>query len=221
MVQRFAGACDLGHGGFMRLAVGCHGGGLVARDRAYSSWKPRLSSPTRTTPTRPSWRARRSVKGVPALVSIVLGGDGSVRARVWKPDRPCPLTPCLFSRSGAGSGDWAMNGAAGTDHLERQARLFGPSFNPLLRGLRIAVVGLGGTGSAVAMLLARLGVGHLLLIDDDIVETTNLNRIHGSRRVRCRSASDEGRTCAAGDRGGRPRGRGRRQEGMGQRAGDA
>ena len=30
--------------------------------------------------------------------------------------------------------------------------------------------------------LARLGAGHLLLIDDDFVETTNLKRVHGSRR---------------------------------------
>jgi len=46
----------------------------------------------------------------------------------------------------------------------------------------VAVVGCGGTGSAVVLLLARLGVGHILLIDDDVVELTNLNRIHGSRR---------------------------------------
>lgn len=41
---------------------------------------------------------------------------------------------------------------------------------------RVAVCGLGGLGSNVAVALARAGVGHLHLIDFDAVEPTNLNR---------------------------------------------
>ncbi len=40
----------------------------------------------------------------------------------------------------------------------------------------VAVAGLGGLGSNVAISLARTGVGHLHLIDFDIVEPSNLNR---------------------------------------------
>ena len=40
-----------------------------------------------------------------------------------------------------------------------------------------------GTGSATAILLARLGVGQIALLDNDIVDRTNLNRLHGSRQV--------------------------------------
>lgn len=40
----------------------------------------------------------------------------------------------------------------------------------------VAVAGLGGLGSNVAVNLARTGVGHLHLIDFDIVEPSNLNR---------------------------------------------
>ena len=40
----------------------------------------------------------------------------------------------------------------------------------------IGIAGLGGLGSNIAMMLARSGVGHLLLIDFDIVEPSNLNR---------------------------------------------
>lgn len=40
----------------------------------------------------------------------------------------------------------------------------------------IAVCGLGGLGSNIASMLARLGVGKLILIDYDVVEPTNLNR---------------------------------------------
>ena len=42
----------------------------------------------------------------------------------------------------------------------------------------VGIAGLGGLGSNIAMMLARSGVGHLLLIDFDIVEPSNLNRQH-------------------------------------------
>lgn len=41
---------------------------------------------------------------------------------------------------------------------------------------RVAVCGLGGLGSSIAIALARAGVGHLHLIDFDRVDLTNLNR---------------------------------------------
>ena len=41
---------------------------------------------------------------------------------------------------------------------------------------QVAVAGLGGLGSHVAYALARIGVGHLHLIDFDVVDITNLNR---------------------------------------------
>lgn len=46
----------------------------------------------------------------------------------------------------------------------------------LLQEAKVAIVGLGGLGSNVAMWLARLGVGHMLLYDFDKVELRNLNR---------------------------------------------
>jgi tRNA A37 threonylcarbamoyladenosine dehydratase len=45
-----------------------------------------------------------------------------------------------------------------------------------LRASRVAVIGLGGVGSAAAEALARSGVGALLLVDHDTVCVTNLNR---------------------------------------------
>ncbi len=41
---------------------------------------------------------------------------------------------------------------------------------------KVAVAGLGGLGSNVAVSLARIGVGHLHLVDFDRVDLTNLNR---------------------------------------------
>ncbi|WP_207442936.1 MULTISPECIES: ThiF family adenylyltransferase [unclassified Delftia] len=40
----------------------------------------------------------------------------------------------------------------------------------------VLVVGCGGIGSLVAMNLAGAGIGHLYLVDDDLVENSNLNR---------------------------------------------
>ena len=45
-----------------------------------------------------------------------------------------------------------------------------------LSSWRVAIAGLGGLGSNVAFALARIGVGHLHLIDFDRVDLTNLNR---------------------------------------------
>lgn len=45
-----------------------------------------------------------------------------------------------------------------------------------LRNARVAVAGLGGLGSNIAVMLARSGVGELLLVDFDTVDVTNLNR---------------------------------------------
>jgi molybdopterin/thiamine biosynthesis adenylyltransferase len=115
------------------------------------------------------------------FASVVLGGDGSVCARLWT--SPSEATPCeRVTVPGRRLVFHGIQSPADDAMLDRQARLFGRSFNPIVRALRIGVVGCGGTGSPTAMLLARLGVGRLLLVDDDVIELTNLNRVHGSRR---------------------------------------
>ncbi len=51
-----------------------------------------------------------------------------------------------------------------------------PGLRERLRGLRAGIAGCGGIGSNTALLLARAGVGELLLVDHDRVEERNLNR---------------------------------------------
>ena len=48
----------------------------------------------------------------------------------------------------------------------------------------VGIAGLGGLGSNLAIFLARLGVGHLILVDFDVVDITNLNRQHYTMKDR-------------------------------------
>ena len=52
----------------------------------------------------------------------------------------------------------------------------GPDGQKKLAAARVAIVGCGATGSALASLLARAGVGYLRIIDRDYVEPSNLQR---------------------------------------------
>ncbi|MDR2624012.1 MAG: sulfur carrier protein ThiS adenylyltransferase ThiF [Methanobrevibacter sp.] len=51
-----------------------------------------------------------------------------------------------------------------------------PGVYNVLKNSKVAIAGLGGLGSNVAIMLSRVGVGNLLLVDFDIVEPSNLNR---------------------------------------------
>jgi sulfur carrier protein ThiS adenylyltransferase len=47
-----------------------------------------------------------------------------------------------------------------------------------LKKATVGIAGLGGLGSSVAISLARTGIGTLILVDNDVVESSNLNRQH-------------------------------------------
>jgi molybdopterin/thiamine biosynthesis adenylyltransferase/proteasome lid subunit RPN8/RPN11 len=65
--------------------------------------------------------------------------------------------------------------------FDRNVRAFGPAIQQTLGDLKIGIVGCGGTGSAVAEQLVRLGVRDLTLIDPDELSQSNLTRVYGSK----------------------------------------
>lgn len=132
---------------------------------------------------------RRSHKrGYPALLDIARGqpvgalvlAHNALAGDIWTPDRarrpiaetsvigrrieriyptPAPLPP-------------------GADHTyDRQARLFGDRGQHLLGRLKVGVIGCGGVGMMLVMLLARVGVGELVVIDPERIDPTNLPRL--------------------------------------------
>jgi molybdopterin/thiamine biosynthesis adenylyltransferase len=116
------------------------------------------------------------------LLSVLWANGAELRARLWEhPKQPTDAeTVSVIGQQFRFH--HRITAVSGLEAFARQALAFGPKLTAQLRRLRIAVIGCGGTGSATAILLARLGVGNLVLIDEDIVDVTNLNRLHGAHR---------------------------------------
>lgn len=69
---------------------------------------------------------------------------------------------------------------AAAQAFNRQVQMFGEGGQALLGQAKIAVIGAGGVGSLLVEYLARLGVGTLVVIDPDAIDTTNLSRVVGA-----------------------------------------
>ena len=75
---------------------------------------------------------------------------------------------------------WGRAAAPPPDQFDRNVRAFGGAIQQVLGDLRVAVVGCGGTGSAVTEQLVRLGVRHFHLFDPDTLSASNVTRVYGS-----------------------------------------
>ena len=132
-------------------------------------------------------------RGYPALLDIGRGvpvgalvyGRRSVAADVWLRDgsrRPLGSYSVIGQKVTRLYPHPRRELDSGTEH-DRQVRMFGAAGQHVLAESKVAVVGLGGVGSLVAEYLARLGVGNLVLIDPDEIESSNLSRVVGATRV--------------------------------------
>jgi molybdopterin/thiamine biosynthesis adenylyltransferase/proteasome lid subunit RPN8/RPN11 len=117
------------------------------------------------------------------LPSVILTDSGELVGRLWTSQQesiPLQLI-CVVGKAiklhytGRGQG-------IPLSIFHRQSLAFGEALTQDLSTLRVGVVGCGGTGSAVAMLLPKMGVRLIALFDRDVVEESNLNRLHGATR---------------------------------------
>jgi molybdopterin/thiamine biosynthesis adenylyltransferase len=122
--------------------------------------------------------------------ALVIGGPTDVSGALWEDSedkrtevRSVDIVgPVEFTRIGRSGRTRPAETEPMDDDLarfDRQVRAFGRLGHSRLAELRVAIVGLGGLGSIVVRQLARIGVRHFVIVDDDYVETTNLNRLDG------------------------------------------
>jgi len=129
-------------------------------------------------------------RGYPALLDITKGG---------------PVGALVFAKNAVAGDIWTRTGRYTLDHLtvigskvrklypklsdapdyvdakyDRNVLLFGGLGQEILSQLKVGIIGLGGGGSIVNELLSRLGVGHILAIDFDRIDLTNLPRVMGA-----------------------------------------
>ena len=114
--------------------------------------------------------------------SAIMLPDGAILARILWPGQP-HFQP--FSQVNVAGDDlkfWypAHDRLETPGFLASQSQIFDDGTIERLRRLSIAVVGASGTGSPVVEQLYRLGVGELVLVDDEPAEERNINRVLNS-----------------------------------------
>lgn len=122
------------------------------------------------------------IRGHAVHASIVFSDIDCPRARVWHPEgtiSSVEVIRAIGNRFRFFQRDLEKNVSLGI--FDRQVRAFGLEIQQLLKNLNIGIVGTGGTGSAVAEQLIRLGIGMLSLFEGQTLEASNVTRVYGSR----------------------------------------
>jgi hypothetical protein len=122
-----------------------------------------------------------------APMASLLFYPGGVRGRVWLPDTPTPVPLSEIIVVGRHARRIRFENSvltplepSGRELFDREVRAFGEEGVRRIQAARIAVVGVGGTGSPTAEQLVRLGARDLILVDPDDFEPPNLTRVYGS-----------------------------------------
>lgn len=131
-------------------------------------------------------------RGYPALLDITCGG---------------PVGALVFAENAVAGEIWTRNGTRPLDSMtvvglnlrelfpapprqvsaldvmfHRQSLVFGEVGQQRLAKAKVGIIGLGGVGSLVNEVLARVGVGEIVAVDPEKLEPSNRSRVVGSRR---------------------------------------
>jgi molybdopterin-synthase adenylyltransferase len=128
--------------------------------------------------------AMDGTRGVPEIIKLVSTahpgqpvetlrrGAGQLLSSGYLEDVAAPV-PAALSERDIRRYDRAVGYFRWLDLIPRES-----SWTPqaILRGARVTILGIGGTGGAAAMALAASGIGHVHCVDPDDVELSNLSR---------------------------------------------
>lgn len=153
------------HGG--RDAVGFSSTDLLSHERGYPTLLGLLNAPVGGLVL-----AEHAVAGD---IWLADGGRRSIKATVVVG----PFMDVITD----GSASAAMDDTIASSLLDaRQVLIFGDVGNDRMKRLTVGIVGAGGVGMLIVQALARLGVGHLVVIDPDYVSISNLSRLPEARQ---------------------------------------
>jgi tRNA A37 threonylcarbamoyladenosine dehydratase len=119
-------------------------------------------------------------------ISLIFAREGDVLSgtgRVYWKGRWHAVEHFSFERSHVAIGNYTYPSHLTDRARARVARLasaFGEEAAERLARSTVAVIGAGGTGSPAIEVLARAGVGHIIVVDPDVLTDSNLERVHGS-----------------------------------------
>ncbi|MBI2417415.1 MAG: ThiF family adenylyltransferase [Ignavibacteriales bacterium] len=128
----------------------------------------------------------KAATGYP-LVGMTVGNDGSWSGRFWNKTAPkfytrvwCESVRVVGDRFNITFDDNQFPKFGLIEELTRTISAWGQNKQAVFSKLKVGIVGLGSVGSQIAEALLRTGVAELKLIDFDIIEKKNLDRLHGA-----------------------------------------
>lgn len=121
-----------------------------------------------------------SIKGMP--YGAMVWGKRGIYGACWStwPQREKEVEITLVGNKLSKIQSRGQSGSFDHDRYDRQIRAFGKEAQATITSIKVGIVGLGGIGCHIAQQLAYLGINELTLVDNQMVDLTNLNRLVGA-----------------------------------------
>lgn len=115
------------------------------------------------------------------FISLLISNNG-FKSRLWKNNNQLETIKNIkvIGRRIEELGENEYIGISDKKIYDRQILAFGEMGQKIISNAKVGIIGVGGTGSAVAEQLVRLGVKDFIIVDKDYFDSSNITRIYGS-----------------------------------------